>query len=270
MLHGFTGSAHTLVDVAAGLSDRHRTIRVDLLGHGRSDAPVEVDAYRMQRCVSDLAGVLDALSVPRAHVLGYSMGGRVALHLTVARPARVASLILVGASAGIADAAKRRERRRADEALAASIRRDGVPAFVERWMALPLFATQRRLGARFLARARAQRLAQRADGLAGSLAGLGAGAQEPLHACLGNVRVPVLVVVGDEDAKFQPIARELAARLPRARLALLDGAGHAAHLERPEPFLALIRAFLAEAEATSPAGLLARSEHEGGQIHEHP
>lgn len=245
LLHGFTGSVRTLDDVAEGLRAAGRsTIAVDLLGHGESDAPREAAAYTMDRCTAGLVHGLDAAGVERADVLGYSMGGRVALGLAVAQPQRVRSLVLIGASAGLADPAARAARRRTDDALADAIERDGVPRFVEQWLAQPLFASQTRLGPAFLAVARAQRLRNRAQGLAGSLRGMGTGAQPSLHAAIGALAVPMLLVVGAEDAKFRAIAETLAGCAPVARVAGIPDAGHAAHLENPSAFLAETLRFL--------------------------
>ncbi len=254
LLHGFTGTGRGLAEFSAPLRERFRCLRVDLVGHGQSDAPRELGPYSMQRCVAQLARVLDALSLPRAHLFGYSMGGRCALALACAEPARVASLALVGASAGIADPAARAARARDDEALALSLERDGLPAFVARWMAQPLFASQARLGDAFLARARAERLAQRAHGLANSLRGMGSAAQAPLFDRLPQLALPVLLLVGAEDAKFAAIARDLAARLPRARVAQIPQAGHAAQLENPGACLQALEAHLRESCEAPPSG----------------
>jgi 2-succinyl-6-hydroxy-2,4-cyclohexadiene-1-carboxylate synthase len=245
LLHGFTGSTRSMESLAAGLRDRHRVIRLDLIGHGRSEAPRELAPYAMERCVDQVAAALDVLGVERVHVLGYSMGGRVALALAALRAEKLHSAILIGARAGIEEPSEREKRRRADEALAARIEEEGVEAFVDRWMALPLFASQRRLGTPVLAAARAQRLANRAHGLARSLRGMGAGAQPCLHDRLEDVRIPVLLAVGAEDLKFGVIARNLSARLANSELALIPEAGHAAHIENPDAFLKAARGFLA-------------------------
>jgi naphthoate synthase len=258
LLHGFTGSGASMAPVAAALRDAHRVVSVDLLGHGASDAPADPALYAIERCAEQLVALLDALRVERAHVIGYSMGGRAGLALAVLHPARVASLLAIGARAGFADPAERAARIRDDERLAAEIERDGVAAFVERWMAQPLFATQARLGAAAREAARAERLAQRAAGLAASLRGMGAGAQTPLHSRLGRIAAPVTLVAGAEDARFLALARELAARIRGARVAVVPAAGHAAHLENPTAFAAIARAFLAEAARAAhprtPAG----------------
>ena len=252
ILHGFTGGAASMAGAAAGLRERHRVIRIDLVGHGDSDAPRDGTAYRMESCVDQVAGVVDALDARPAHFIGYSMGGRVALALCVWRPELAASAILIGARAGIADADERAARVRDDRALADRIERDGVSSFVDHWMALPLFASQRRLGAKALAAARKERLANRAHALALCLRGMGAGAQPPLGDRLGAVRAPVCLVAGEEDAPFRSIAEVLARELPRARVEVVPAAGHAAHLENPSAFLRITRRFLAEVDADRP------------------
>jgi 2-succinyl-6-hydroxy-2,4-cyclohexadiene-1-carboxylate synthase len=249
LLHGFTGSAASMAGVAAGLREHHRVIRIDLVGHGESDAPRDGAAYRMESCVDQVAEIALALGARPAHFVGYSMGGRVALALCVWRPELAASAVLIGARAGIADEGERAARVRDDRSLADRIEREGIPSFVDHWMALPLFASQRRLGAEALAAARKERLANRAHGLALSLRGMGAGAQPPLGGHLGRVRAPVCLVVGEEDARFRSIAEALARDLPRARVEIVPAAGHAAHLENPSAFLRIARRFLAEVDA---------------------
>jgi pimeloyl-ACP methyl ester carboxylesterase len=118
-------------------------------------------------------------------------------------------------------------------------------------MALPLFASQRRLGAAALAAAREQRLANRAHGLANSLRGMGAGAQPPLQGRLGGLRMPVCLVAGEEDSRFRAVARDLAAEIPDARLEVVPSAGHAAHIENPVAFQRIARRFLARASAVT-------------------
>jgi len=249
ILHGFTGCVASMAGTADGLRERHRVIRIDLVGHGESDAPRDGAAYRMESCVDQVAGVVDALDARPAHFIGYSMGGRVALALCAWRPELVASATLIGARGGIADEGERAARVRDDCALADRIEREGVPRFVDAWMALPLFASQRRLGEKALAAAREARLANRAHALALCLRGMGAGAQPPLCGRLGRVRAPVCLVAGEEDTRFRAIAEALSRELPRSRGEVVPAAGHAAHLENPSAFLRIARRFLGEVDA---------------------
>ncbi len=245
VLHGFTGSAESMAGVAAPLAEAYRVARLELVGHGESDAPDDVAPYAMDACARQIAQAAKALGFERPHLVGYSMGGRAALAAAVAHPDRFASVTLVGATAGIADEADRAARIAADEALADRIEREGLESFVDHWMALPIFASQSRLGGDFLARARAERLRQRPRGLANSLRGMGAGAQAPVWDALDRVTAPVLLVVGGEDAKFRAIAAALSAAIRDARTTIIEGAGHAAHLEDPEAFAEALRGFLA-------------------------
>ena len=163
-------------------------------------------------------------------------------------------MTLVGATAGLADLEERAARVAADEALADRIEREGLEAFVDHWMALPIFASQSKLGDAFLARARAERMRQRPRGLANSLRGMGSGAQSPIWDRLDRVEVPTLLVVGGLDAKFQALAERLEGALPDARTAIVDGVGHAAHLEDADAFGDLLRAFVEVVDAGANEG----------------
>ncbi|MBI4571085.1 MAG: 2-succinyl-6-hydroxy-2,4-cyclohexadiene-1-carboxylate synthase [Chloroflexi bacterium] len=243
LLHGFTGSRVTWtphLEAWCGF----KTIAVDLLGHGAADSPADPERYQMERCVEDLIALLDVLGVERTAVLGYSMGGRVALHLALHAPERLWALVLESASPGIEDAAEREERRRSDEALAERIEREGLERFVAYWEEQPLFASQSRLPDALRSELRRQRLCNRPLGLANSLRGLGAGRQEPLLRRLGELRVPVLLIAGDLDTKYCDLARRMAGALPCAQVEVVPEAGHAVHLEQLEVFDRVVRAFL--------------------------
>ncbi len=246
LLHGFTGSVATWQPHLAAFSAHRHTIVVDLIGHGRSDSPVDPERYRMDRCVADLLALLDQLDVQRAAVLGYSLGARVALHLAAAAPDRVSALILESGSAGLADPAERAARVQADAVLADRIEREGVPAFVRHWEQLPFFASQVRLPAEVRARLRAQRLQNSALGLANSLRGMGTGQTEPLWDRLSTLETPTLLLVGELDQKYRDLAQQMALRLPAARVAVVPGAGHVVHLERPADFDATVVGYLEE------------------------
>jgi 2-succinyl-6-hydroxy-2,4-cyclohexadiene-1-carboxylate synthase len=254
LLHGFTGAAAGWGPLVELLAPEFTTLAIDIVGHGQSDAPSDAGRYGMRRCVDDLAALLRALGYERACWLGYSMGGRTALQVAAHRPDAVSALVLVGATPGLRTEAERAERVAADEALAERIERDGVKAFVDYWEALPLFATQQALPPEARTSIRAGRLANRAIGLANSLRGMGAGAQTPLHERLGELTVPVLLLAGALDAKFSAIAAEMARALPDATMRVVEGAGHAAHIERAEAFGEAVLAFLRRVHAAAPAG----------------
>ena len=241
MLHGFTGSAagwRSHLDTLAAYG--WRVIALDLPGHGQSDAPDDPQRYAIEYCQQYILAALPELGVNQgeAVLLGYSMGGRIALYTAFSGFFR--ALILESASPGLEDPAEREQRRISDEALAASIERDGVQAFIERWEKLPLFASQSTLPLEAREALHRQRLNNLAGGLAQSLRGVGTGVQPSLHARLPTLHIPVLLIAGELDTKFTAISRSMAQALPQSQLRIVPGAGHAVHLERPEEFATLV------------------------------
>jgi 2-succinyl-6-hydroxy-2,4-cyclohexadiene-1-carboxylate synthase len=176
-----------------------------------------------------------------ATLLGYSMGGRIALYSALAGYFR--ALILESASPGLATETEREQRRLSDSALAERIRRDGVTSFVDYWENLPLFASQRNLPGEIRAALRANRLDNHPAGLANSLAGVGTGAQPALHERLSELNIPVLLIAGALDTKFTSIARQMALQLPQPHLHIVPQAGHTVHLEQPAIFTQLVQNF---------------------------
>lgn len=231
LLHGFTQAGASLGWLAEALSADFTVVLPDLPGHGRSSG-----------VRADLPAAADLLveACGNAAWFGYSMGGRHALHVAVRHPEAVRRLAVLGATAGIEHPQERRARRAKDEELAQRIERIGVAAFVDEWLAQPLFSRLPRDPAD-----RAVRLANTATGLATSLRLAGTGRQQPLDVALAAVDVPVLVMAGELDAKFRTEADRLAAAIgPNARRALVADAGHAAHAEQPSAFVDELRSWL--------------------------
>lgn len=233
-MHGFTQTAASWRGLVPELHERlpaHRTIvAIDAPGHGARSG-VHVDLVDGARLIGDEVGP--------AVWIGYSMGGRLLLHLALDRPHLVQALVLIGATAGIDDPDERALRRRSDEQLADAIERDGVETFLDRWLAQPLFA-----GLSPDADDLAARRTNTAAGLAASLRLAGTGTQTPLWDRLHEITVPTLVLAGERDTKFATIGHRLVEAIPNARLALVPGVGHAAHLEDPAATATLIARWL--------------------------
>ncbi|GIV90369.1 MAG: putative 2-succinyl-6-hydroxy-2,4-cyclohexadiene-1-carboxylate synthase [Chloroflexus sp.] len=246
LLHGFTGSGQTWQPLAPTLAGHHTLIIVDLIGHGRSDAPADPARYVIEQCVADLLTLLDHLRVERVDLCGYSMGGRIGLLLTAGALARVRRQILIGASPGLADPAERAARLASDEALAQRIEQEGLEWFVDYWAAQPIFASQQRLPVEVRAAQRAQRLAGSAQGYAHALRGMSVGRQPSLWAALPVMTTPTLLITGALDTKFCAIAERMVALMPHARHLIVPDAGHAAQIEQPEIVAQAIIAFLQE------------------------
>jgi len=225
LLHGFTQTGRGWDEVVRHLEgERYRPLAPDLRGHGAaaSRRPIDFDA-----CVADLAG----LTAGRFALAGYSMGGRLALHVALAHPQRVTRLVLVSATAGIEDPARRADRRASDEELSAWMVQDRTMSEVaDRWAAQPLFAGQ---APEVAAAARADRLSNDPVHLAAALRGIGTGVMQPLWDRLGSLTMPVAVLAGERDEKFVALGQRLAQALPRGSLTVVRGAGHALPLEAP-------------------------------------
>jgi 2-succinyl-6-hydroxy-2,4-cyclohexadiene-1-carboxylate synthase len=232
--HGFTQTRRSWDHIVDLLGERGvdgaDVIAVDLPGHGGAS-----------ELRTDLWGAADHLvrAGGTGTYIGYSMGGRVALHAALAHRESVEQLVLIGATPGIVDDAERQARRVADDALAAHLEEVGVATFIDEWLAKPLFAG--------LSPARAQRddrLRNTASGLASSLRMAGTGTQTPLWDRLSDITCPVLLIVGADDTKFRAIADRMVELLPDASLATIDGSGHTAHLEQPAATVAALATWL--------------------------
>lgn len=243
LVHGFTAHGGAWDDVRAALERRFRVLTVDLPGHGRSPAPPP--DYDMTACAADLLAAMRRGGHLPGALIGYSLGGRVALAAALLAPRALRGLVLESASPGLADGDARARRRAADMALAQEIETSELEAFVDRWQSQPLFRTQQRLDVAARTRSRMLRLANDRHGLAAALRVLGSGHQPSYWERLRHLHVPTLLVTGGYDQKFAGIARAMLRELPEARHAVIADAGHTTHLEQPGEFLCLIEPFLA-------------------------
>lgn len=233
LVHGFTQTRNCWGPVAEDLVADHTVIRVDAPGHGRS-GDVLAGLRDGGRMIADQGG--------QATYLGYSMGGRYLIHLALANPELVDGLVLLGATAGIDDPEARAERAEADQATVRRIREMGMVEFLEWWVAAPMFEHVPSEH-QFLA----ERMENTVDGLENSVLQAGTGSQDPSWDRLDRLRMPVLVMAGELDIKYVALAERMVSSIgDNATLAVVPGAGHAAHLEGPGAFLDLLRPWLAE------------------------
>jgi 2-succinyl-6-hydroxy-2,4-cyclohexadiene-1-carboxylate synthase len=233
LVHGFTQTAASwdLVEYRLGALG-HETLALDAPGHGRH-SDTHLGLWKSAELLAAEGG--------RGTWVGYSMGGRLALHVALAHPEAVDRLVLVGATPGLESAAERLERQASDELLAEDLERDGLEAFLARWLANPLFATLSDDNAGLDARR-----SNTVEGLAASLRLMGTGAQESLWSRLGEIAAPTMLVVGALDEKFSAIAHRMADAMPNAHVATMNGCGHACHLEAPDAFVNIVDDFVNE------------------------
>ncbi len=238
LAHGFTQTGRVWAGMDDDLARDHEVVAVDMPGHGRSSG--------VHTTLVDGALLLGSAG-GRATYLGYSMGARFCLHLALARPELVDSLVLISGTAGIDDEAERLDRCRSDCALADRLDPPvpGPPAepvaeFLDTWMANPMFD-----GIGPDADGLAERLTNTGPGLASSLRRAGTGTQLPLWEKLGRLAVPVLVISGERDGKFTALGRRLAEAVgPNATVVVVEGAGHAPHLHAPDIVAHMVRSHL--------------------------
>lgn len=230
-VHGFTQTSRSWRAVAEHFAVRgHEVVLVDLPGHGDSGA-LRADLRRTADLLAATAG--------QGTYVGYSLGGRVCLHLGLMYPHVTDRLALLGATPGIVDDDERAARRAADERLALHLLDVGLDTFLDEWSAQPLFD-----GLVLDDDERADRRRNTPEGLAASLRLCGTGTQVPLWERLVELAMPVLAMAGERDAKFVPIAERMAASAPQGSFATIHDAGHAAHLQQPMQVITRLEAFV--------------------------
>ena len=224
---GFMQRGESWLPVVEGLAGSYRTV------------PVEFATWSFDERIDELLGATPAGGA----VVGYSMGGRLALHAALREPERFGALVLIGVTAGIEDPSERADRRASDESLAEWMERRSIEEVVAHWEEQPVFATQ---STELRERQRAGRLSHDPEDLARLLRSAGQGASPPVWDRLVELRCPVLLTAGEQDRRYATAGRRMAERLPDARVKLVPDAGHAPQLEAPAEFVALLREFLDE------------------------
>lgn len=242
-LHGFMGSSRDWEEVIDGLRGHYFCVAVDLPGHGQSVGLTDEDAYSMGGTAVLLTGVLDEIGVDRTHVVGYSMGGRVAMYFAVHFPKRCRQVVLESASPGLKAESDRLARRGTDEARAIQLETQEYAEFLEEWYRQPLFETLERHEG-LLERMIASRITNLPNELARSLREMGTGQQPSLWEMLEHVTTPVMAVAGALDGKYVDVAERMAVLMPTARTAIISNVGHNVHAENPAEYRDLITNFL--------------------------
>lgn len=241
LLHGFTGSSaawnHLIQSEIPGI----QFITVDLPGHGRTKGN---GLKSMDECCHDLSKLFRYLEIGKFIMAGYSMGGRTALTYAVKYPEMLHGLLLESASPGLESEEARNERIAKDEALALRIEGDGLKTFIDYWESIPLFETQKLLPDNKRMEIRKGRLSQSPEGLSRSLRGMGTGKQASNWEHLKKLNFPVQLIAGELDKKFVMINEKMRNELPQAELSIVQGAGHAIHVEKPDTYGKIVAGFV--------------------------
>jgi len=192
---------------------------LDAPGHGKNTNGLR----SLPQCADDIAEAIQP-----GILIGYSMGARMALHVALQHPKMVSQLVLISGTPGLKTESERMARRQSDNELADHIEKVGTPAFIDEWLALPIFS-----GLTKETNQRSDRLHNSPKGLADSLRFAGTGTQEPLWQNLHQLDMPVHLIVGAFDEKFTAIANEMKQLLQSCEQTVLPNVGHTVHLEDP-------------------------------------
>jgi 2-succinyl-6-hydroxy-2,4-cyclohexadiene-1-carboxylate synthase len=249
LLHGFTGSHDNWLPYADDIQQAgYRVLAPDLLGHGLTDIHPDPWRYQMAQVASDVVALLQTLNIKQTALLGYSMGGRLALYLARHYPQYFSHVVLESASPGLVTEGGRMARKRRDDLLADAISYEGIVAFVKRWEKLPMWASQQKIAPEIRNALHGQRIMNDPIGLANSLRGMGTGVQPSLWDDLKSIRLPTLLMTGSLDEKFTQINQYMAMHLPYCEHIVVENAGHTVHLEKPSVFWQKTFGFLGKNE----------------------
>lgn len=244
LIHGFTGSLEDWKEIYSELNNNFNYIGIDLVGHGKSDSPASETKYSQSAIIKSLDDLLSHLSIDKATLLGYSMGGRAALCFAVEYPEKLNGLILESASSGIANSKARKQRIKDDVELATLIETEGLEKFVEIWMNKQIFNTQLRFSNDKLNSLKKKRLRNSPKGLANSLRGFSTGKMSNILKQFNSIHCPVLLLTGSLDTKFSGLNSQLRQKLKTAKHKIIQNAGHNTHLEEPKKFVKAVNEFL--------------------------
>ena len=244
LLHGFTGDSTTWKSLLGELGQKRKLIAIDIIGHGKSDSPSDVNKYDIVSVAHDLKQILDDLRIQSTDMLGYSMGGRLALSFAVEYPRYLRKLVLESSSPGLKTEEERKKRQIQDEKLAEFIKENGIESFVQYWENIPLFASQKKLPQEKQAEIKKQRLQNTMIGLSNSLIGMGTGSQPPWWDAIRQLSVDTLLLTGSLDEKFCQIADQMVSIMPNGQIFTFVECGHAIHVEQPEKFGTIVDRFL--------------------------
>ncbi|MGE6488073.1 2-succinyl-6-hydroxy-2,4-cyclohexadiene-1-carboxylate synthase [Paenisporosarcina sp. NPDC076898] len=239
-LHGFTGSTKTWHPIIEQLPETVRCITVDLLGHGNTESPKDYKRYEMSEQLKDLHVLIQTLNITSFSLVGYSMGGRVALAYALSYPEYVRKLVLESASPGLDIEADRLSRIAADNQLAMKLESEGLSSFIDFWQDIPLFQSQKKLDEIKLQSIREDRMQQTASGLWNSLKGMGTGRQPSYWFRLNELKIPVTIITGELDEKFTIIGKQMTKQIQNSQHLEVSEAGHAIHVENPVQFATII------------------------------
>lgn len=245
-LHGFTGLSLEWRFIYESLNKKFIPAAVDLIGHGKSDSPIEAELYTAESITEQLNQIFKALHLDNVIICGYSMGARAALSYYANYPQKVSGLILESSTAGIEEIDLRKERIKCDELLIQKIEQEGVEKFVGYWLNMPMFESLKSLPQEEYQNIFDRKKRSNPVGLANSLRSFGIGSMPSLWKIIENINSPVLLITGEYDFKFKGINERMNRLIRHSNHCIVKGCGHNVHLEKPEEFSNLVNRYLSD------------------------
>lgn len=235
-LHGFLGCKEDWGNVIARLDEKLSAISIDLPGHG-ANLPDDDNSYNMNDCAKSIISLLDEHDLSGVHLVGYSMGGRLALYMTVRYPEQFSRIVLESASPGLRTELERMERIKHDKEVINRLQNQPLEEFLNNWYEQPLFSD---LPETIMSR----RMSNSTSGLSMSLIGMGTGAQPSLWESLFEISNPLLLIAGAADEKFSKIGKQMADLCPAASLSIIEDSKHLVHVEQETEYMKTLNSFL--------------------------
>jgi 2-succinyl-6-hydroxy-2,4-cyclohexadiene-1-carboxylate synthase len=240
-LHGFLGTANDWHEVISALSPHYYCLAVDLPGHGQTKITGDGTSYTIKTCATGIIDILRHLNMDSCYMVGYSMGGRLALYLAVTYPKIFHKVVLESASPGLKTRTERKHRWLHDLHLAQQLQCDSLQLFLNSWYQQPIFNSMRKH--RDFSNLLEKRLHQDGKQLAHALRGMSVAKEKPLWNKLRKIKLPILLITGALDFKFSEIMQEMHHLLPQAELQIVEECGHNVHFENPDIFVKKVREF---------------------------
>lgn len=242
-LHGFLGSGNDWNEVTQFLSSRYYCLTVDLPGHGETVMAESVH-YSFEKIALALIEFIKQLDFKKCSLVGYSMGGRLTLFLTLRYPQFFSKTVLESASPGLRTQKEREQRILQDAEISTELESGNFKSFLKEWYSQPIFeglAARKNFDGLITSR-----LQNNPKILAQLLRFLGTGIQPSLWEELGQNKIPILLLVGENDIKFQSIAQEMTKANRFVQTKTVEGCSHNIHFRRPEQFARYIIEFFTE------------------------
>ena len=242
-LHGFMGSGRDWEAITSSLEDKYHCLAYDLPGHGTTDLMNIGKTLSVESTARAIAEDVKSRGLNKIIPVGYSLGGRIALAMSVLFPESVRALVLESANPGIEDGHECAARAKLDDIKASELRKVGIARFLDKWYEQPLFSSLKR-NPNLLAELKRSRTGSDPESLAQALSALSVGRQLSYWSKLEEVDIPVLLLTGRLDEKYREIALRMKSKIPDSRWEVIDGAGHNTHLEKPDRFVGILKDFL--------------------------